>query len=68
MATLKEQIREAARIAEETSGEDDFNAMAWLDELLEDNPDSFDPLFEKTWAELSEDERSERMIAIRRVL
>lgn len=68
MATLKEQIREAARVAQESTVEDNFDAMTWLDDLLEDNPQSFDPLFEKAWAELSESERQERAVAIRRVL
>lgn len=68
MATLKEQIREAARIAKETSAPDEFNAMSWLDLLLEDNPESFDSLFGRTWNELSEEERAERAASIRDVL
>ena len=68
MATLKEQIREAARVAEEMSPPDEFNAMSWLDLLLEDNPESFDSLFDRTWNELSEEERAERAASIRKVL
>lgn len=68
MTTLKEQIREAARIAEKECMDDDFNAMTWLDLILEENPQSFDSLFETTWEELSEEEKAERTIAIRRVL
>jgi len=68
VATLKEQIREAARIAEEQCMGDDFNAMSWLDLALEENPESFDILFDTTWSELSENERQERDIAIRKVL
>ena len=68
MATLKEQIREAARIAEEECLDDDFNAMTWLDLILEENPQSFDSLFGTPWEELSEEEKVERTIAIRRVL
>lgn len=49
MATLKEQIREAARVAEEMSAPDEFNAMSWLDLLVEDNPESFDSLFDRKW-------------------
>ena len=68
MATLKEQIREAARIAEEQCMNEDFDAMSWLDLALEEKPESFDILFGTTWGELSEDERQERNIAIRKVL
>jgi 4-oxalocrotonate tautomerase len=68
VATLKEQIREAARVAEQEDISGDFNAMSWLDVLLEDNPESFDSLFDTGWAELSEDKRMERAAAIREVL
>jgi 4-oxalocrotonate tautomerase len=68
VATLKEQIREAARIAEEQCGPEDFNAMSWLDLALEENPESFDILFDTTWDELSENDRLERNVAIRKVL
>lgn len=68
MATLKEQVREAARVAEEQSMNEDFNAMSWLDLLLEENPESFDVFFDKAWAELSETEMLERNVAIRKVL
>ena len=68
MATLKEQIREAAGVAEKEDMSGDFNAMSWLDQLLEDNPESFDSLFATNWAELSEDKRLERAAAIREVL
>ena len=68
VATIKEQIREAARVAEETSMSDDFNAMSWLDLLLEDNPETFDCFFDTNWNELSDDQRTERATVIRRVL
>lgn len=68
VATFKEQIREAARVAEETSMSDDFNAMSWLDLLLEDNPETFDCFFDTNWNELSDDQRTERARAIRRIL
>jgi len=68
VATLKEQIREAARDAEEQCMGGDFNAMSWLDLALEENPESFDILFDTTWSELSENERQERDMAIRKVL
>ena len=68
MATLKEQIREAAMVAEKEDMSGDFNAMSWLDLLLEENPESFDSLFATGWAESSEDERMERAAAIREVL
>ena len=68
MINLKNEIREAARVAEQTCETNDFNAMDWLDLLLEDNPESFDCLFTSAWADLSENERSERAMAIRRAL
>lgn len=68
MKSLKDQVREAARIAEEQSFGEDFNAMTWLDLALEDNPESFDSFFDTPWSALSEDERQQRVIAIRRVL
>ncbi len=68
MATLQEQVREAARIAQEQCMNEDFNAMSWLDLLLEENPESFDVFFDKAWADLSENEMLERNVAIRKVL
>jgi 4-oxalocrotonate tautomerase len=68
MTTLTEQIREAARVAEEVSMYDDFDAMSWLDLMLEDNPESFDCFFSTNWEKLSENERQERATAIRKVL
>ncbi len=68
VTTLKGKVREAARIAEEQSMPEDFDAMSWLDFALEENPESFDSYFEKTWDELSENERQERTGAIRKVL
>jgi len=47
VATLKEQVREAARVAEEQCSNEDFNAMSWLDLVLEENPESFDVFFNK---------------------
>ena len=68
MKTLTEQIREAARLAEEMCLSGDFNAMSWLDLLLEENPGYFDSLFATPWDELSENQRMERMRSIRKVL
>ncbi len=68
MMTLTKQIREAARVAEEVSMYGDFNAMSWLDLMLEDNPESFDCFFSTIWDDLSENERCERVSAIREVL
>ena len=68
LATLKEQVREAARIAEEQSMDKEFNAMTWLDLILEDTPQFFDSLFDRPWDELSENEQQERTVEIRRVL
>ncbi|WDP92077.1 MAG: tautomerase family protein [Desulfobacter sp.] len=45
-----------------------FNPMSWLDLELEDSPGTFDPCFDTPWNELSDNEKTERMKAIRRVL
>ena len=68
MATLQEQIRETARIAKEQCMHEDFDAMSWLDLALEEDPESFDIFFDTMWKELSEKERQERSVAIRKVL
>jgi len=68
VTTLTEQIREATRVAEEMCISGDFNAMSWLDLLLEENPGYFDSLFATAWDELSENQRMERMRSIRKVL
>ena len=68
MTNLKEQIREAARVAEEMSRDTDFNAMSWLDLELADNPEVFDCFFDIAWNGLSQDEQAKRATAIRRVL
>lgn len=68
MATLKEQVREAASIAERECVHEEFNAMSWLDLALEEHPESFDGFFDTTWDELSDTERQQRTIAIRKVL
>jgi 4-oxalocrotonate tautomerase len=65
---LKEQIREAARLAEAVSMPGDFNAMSWLDLALEEDPQFFDDFFDTAWNELSEEERKERAKSIRKVL
>ncbi len=65
---LKENIREAVKIAEKEDTSGNFNAMSWLDLELEDNPESFDSFFNTTWNELSDAKKEERTIAIRRVL
>ncbi|SMD07619.1 4-oxalocrotonate tautomerase [Desulfocicer vacuolatum DSM 3385] len=66
--SLMDYVRSSAELAakEDTSG--DFNPMSWLDLELEDNPHSFDPFFDTPWHELSDQEKGERMMAIRRVL
>lgn len=68
MTNLKEHVREAAGVAEKECQDDDFNAMTWLDLILEENPGFFDSCFDTAWDQLSEDERMERTVAIRRVL
>lgn len=68
MTELMKQVREAAKVAEETCMTGDFNAMSWLDLVLEENPDSFDCFFDTNWSELSDIEQQDRMITIRKVL
>ncbi len=67
-ASLMENVREAARLAqkEDTSGH--FDAMSWLDMELEDNPGSFDHCFDTQWHTLSDDEKNLRASSIRSVL
>jgi 4-oxalocrotonate tautomerase len=66
--SLMTYVREKAQTAmlEDTTG--DFNAMSWLDQELEDNPQGFDDFFETQWSELSDQEKADRARAIRRVL
>jgi len=66
--TLREQIQEASRIAEEQDTSGDFNPMSWLDLELENNPESFDGCFDRAWDELPETEQAQRSNAIRKVL
>ncbi len=68
MATLKEQIRAAAKTAEDSCMTGDFNGMSWIEDMFENNPEFFDGLFETPWANLSETEQYERMKTIRQVL
>jgi 4-oxalocrotonate tautomerase len=42
--------------------------MSWLDLMLEEHPEFSDIFFDSTWDELSDNERHERTIAIRKVL
>ncbi|SDU60495.1 tautomerase family protein [Desulfobacula phenolica] len=68
MTSLMEHVREAAKVAEKEDMSGNFNAMSWLDLEIEDNPESFDSFFDTPWNELSDAEREERSVAIRRVL
>lgn len=65
---LISNVRKAAEMAarEDTSG--NFNPMSWMDIELEDNPGSFDLFFDTPWDELSDEEKQNRMITIRRAL
>ena len=65
---LNEYISDALIRAaqEDTSGI--FSPMSWMDLELEDNPQSFDPFFDTPWNELSDLEKKERMMAVRREL
>ncbi len=65
---LMDQVRAAAELAQNSDTSDQFNAMSWLDEELEDNPGSFDNFFDTPWNELSENQKHKRAMAIRKVL
>jgi|GEM_PF-312012 len=64
MAYVRGASEQAAK--EDTGGI--FNPMSWLDIELEDNPHTFDTFFDTPWNQLSDNERGERMAAIRKVL
>jgi len=66
--SLMEYVRASAALADEEDSGGMFNPMAWLDLELEDNPDSFDPFFDTPWHGLSDQEKEERMMVVRRVL
>ncbi len=66
--SLMEYVRTSAALAAEEDSSGMFNPMAWLDLELEDNPDSFDPFFDTPWHGLSDQEKGERMMAVRRIL
>jgi 4-oxalocrotonate tautomerase len=68
VSSLIENIREAAQIAEQEDTSGHFNAMLWMDMALEDNPESFDEFFNTPWNDLSEAQKNERAVSIRRVL
>jgi 4-oxalocrotonate tautomerase len=61
-------VREAANIAEKEDTSENFNAMSWMDLELEDNPQSFDNCFDIPWNELTDAQRQNRTVEIRRVL
>ncbi len=65
---LKEQIREAAGVAQKQDNSGEFNPMSWLDLELENNPGSFDSFFDRIWDELAENEQVQRTKAIRGAL
>lgn len=65
---LMEYVRNAALLAQQEDASDYFSPMSWMDLQLEDNPEIFDPYFDTPWHELSDDEKGERAMAIRRVL
>ena len=69
-ADLHQFVRSSAATAAEQQGENQgyFNAMSWLDMMLEEHPHMFDEFFDKSWHELSDSEQSLRLIQIRKVL
>ncbi len=66
--SLMEYVRQAVAHAAGEDADEMFNPMSWLDLELEDNPQSFDPYFDTPWNELSDQEKGERMMAVRRML
>ncbi len=66
--SLMEYVRQGAARAAGEDADGMFNPMSWLDLELEDNPRSFDTYFDIPWNELSDQEKGERMMAVRRVL
>ena len=64
MAYVRETTETAAQ--EDTTG--DFNPMSWLDLELEDNPNAFDLFFDTPWDELSDAEKGNRRMVVRRLL
>ncbi|ACN17430.1 conserved hypothetical protein [Desulforapulum autotrophicum HRM2] len=67
-AGLMEYLMDAAARSGQEGADGRFNPMAWLDLELEENPHSFDPFFNTPWNELSDPEKGERMMAVRRML
>ncbi len=65
---LMDQVREAAELAQNADTSGNFNAMSWLEEQLEDSPDSFDRFFDIPWNKLPDDQKHSRAMEIRRVL
>ncbi len=65
---LTAYVRGAAQLAAKEDTDGLFNPMSWLDLELEDNPHAFNPYFKSPWDELSDHEKGERMMVIRRVL
>ena len=66
--SLMTYVRGAAELAAQNNTDGIFDLMSWLDLELEDNPQSFDPYFDTHWNDLSDSEKGERTMAIRRVL
>ncbi len=66
--SLMNYVRQAAALAADDDTSGMFNPMSWLDLELENNPQSFDPFFDTPWNELSDPQKKERMMDVRRVL
>lgn len=68
VSDLQEFVRSSAAAAEQDDGQGYFNAMSWLDLMLEDHPHMFDEFFTTPWHELNDNDKQLRTIQIRRVL
>ena len=65
---LQQYVRSAAAAAEKDERQGYFNAMSWLDLMLEDHPHMFDEFFDKPWHGLNDSEKLLRSTEIRKVL
>lgn len=68
ISDLQQFVRSSAAAAEQDESQGGFNAMSWLDLMLEDHPHMFDEVFDKPWDGLNDSEKHLRTLQIRKVL
>lgn len=66
--SLQDFVRSSAAAAEQNESQGNFNAMSWLDLMLEDHPHMFDEFFDKNWHVLTDKEKQQRTAEIRKAL